>query len=381
MTTKLHLARRRLHSRTLAILQTAVAALGAWYLCVLLVPDPKPVFACIAAVVAIGASHGEHRQRALQLVAGVVLGLAVADVLIHFIGKGPAQMAVLIILAMSIAVLLNGSELVISEAAVSAMLLLMVGPDAGAFSPNRILEAMIGGGMALAVALLVPPDPLLHVGRAAQPVFGELGRALERVAIALEAGDAERADAALIDARQIDLTPLDAALATGRETVRTAPPRFAAREPVERYDRSFEQIDHAVRNTRVLARHAHRALRAGHAPAEVAPAVGDLARSVWALAAAYDEPERADEARDLAGRAAAGAEPDALGESVRSTAVDLMRAAELVAGAPDELPTEELLLGIAPRDEDIDVPWVATLALDDRHGPQRAAAPALDLHR
>ena len=113
-------------------------------------------------------------------------------------------MAVLIVLAMSIAVLLNGSDLVISEAAVSAMLLLMVGPEAGAFSPNRILEAVIGGGVALAVALLVPPNAALHVGRAAQAVFGQLGRALERVATALEAGDAERADAALAEARAID---------------------------------------------------------------------------------------------------------------------------------------------------------------------------------
>ena len=173
-------------------------------------------------------------------------------------------------------------------------------------------------------------------------------------------------------ARSTAIDTLDDALATGRETVRTAPARFAAREPVERYDRSFEQIDLAVRNTRVLARHAHRALRSGQAPAEVAPAVGDLARSVWELAASYDEPERADEARDLASRAAAGTATDALGESVRSTAVDLMRAAELVSGAPDEMPTEELLLGIAPRDDDVDVPWVATIA----EAPVEAGAPA-----
>jgi hypothetical protein len=81
--------------------------------------------------------------------------------------------------------------------------------------------------------------------------------------------------------------------------------------------------------------------------------VSDLARSVWALAAAYDEPSRAAEARDLASAAAARA--TALGAvgglasaevsgQVRSTAVDLMRAAELIAGVPDELPTEELLL-------------------------------------
>ena len=250
---------------------------------------------------------------------------------------------------MSVAVLLNGSDLVISEAAVSAMLLLVLG---GGFSPNRILEAVIGGAVALAIALLFPPKAALTVSRAAQAVFGQLGRSLERTASALEAGDPERADAALEQARAIDelIDTLDDALATGRETVRTAPSRFGEREPVERYDRSFEQIDLAVRNTRVLARHAHRALRAGDASPEVAPAVGNLARSVWELAAAYDDPERADDARELAARAAANAAPDALGESVRSTAVDLMRAAELVAGDPDELPSEELLLGPrAPR--------------------------------
>ncbi len=128
--------------------------------------------------------------------------------------------------------------------------------------------------------------------------------------------------------------------------MRTAPTRFGEREPVERYGRSFEQIDLAVRNTRVLARHAHRALRSGPAPTGVAAAVTDLARSVWDLAAAFDEPERAALAREHAARAAAGAATDALGESIRSTAVDLMRAAELVAGAPEELLTEEILLAL-----------------------------------
>jgi uncharacterized membrane protein YgaE (UPF0421/DUF939 family) len=350
--TALRLATHRLRSRTHAILQTAVAALAAWYLSVLLLPDPQPIFACIATVVAIGATHGQHRQRALHLVAGVVVGLAVAVALVHVIGTGAPQMALLIVLAMSVAVLLNGSDLVISEAAVSAMLLLMLG---GGFSPNRILEAVIGGAVALAIALLFPPKAALTVSRAAQAVFGQLGRSLERTASALEAGDPERADAALEQARAIDelIDTLDDALTTGRETVRTAPPRFGEREPVERYDRSFEQIDLAVRNTRVLARHAHRALRTGDASPAVAPAVGTLARSVWELAAAYDDPQRAEDARELAASAAAKAAPDALGESVRSTAVDLMRAAELVAGEPETLPSEELLLGLARHDEQL----------------------------
>jgi uncharacterized membrane protein YgaE (UPF0421/DUF939 family) len=343
MTAALRLAQRRLSSRSLAIGQTALAALAAWYLSVWLLPDPQPVFACIATVVAIGATHGQHRQRALGLVIGVVLGLALAAVIVNLIGTGAWQLALLVILAMSVAVLFNGSDLVVSEAAVSAMLLLMIG---GTSAPNRILEAIIGGLVALVVAVVFPPKAILHVGRAGQAVMAALGQSLERVAAALAADDADRADAALTQARAIDplLDALDDALEMGRETVRTAPTRFGEREPVERYGRSFEQIDLAVRNTRVLARHAHRALRAGTAPTGVAAAVTDLARCVWDLAAAFDEPERAALAREHAVRAAAGAGHDALGESVRSTAVDLMRAAELVAGAPDDLPTEEILL-------------------------------------
>jgi uncharacterized membrane protein YgaE (UPF0421/DUF939 family) len=352
--TALRLAHRRLASRSLAIAQTALAALTAWYLCVWLLPDPQPVFACIATVIAIGATHGQHTQRALHLTAGVVIGLALSALLVHLIGTGPWQLALLVIVAMSVAVLFNGSDLVIGEAAVSAMLLLMIG---GTNAPNRIFEAVIGGVVALAVAVIFPPKAILHVGRAGQAVMAALGQSLERVASALAAGDADRAETALIQARSIDalLDALDDALETGRETVRTAPTRFGEREPVERYGRSFEQIDLAVRNTRVLARHAHRALRFGQAPAGVAAAVTDLARAVWDLAAAFDDPSRAAAARQHAASAARGASTDALGESVRSTAVDLMRAAEFVAGMPDELPTEEILLNIPAVGDDADV--------------------------
>jgi len=114
-----------------------------------------------------------------------------------------------------------------------------------------------------------------------------------------------------------------------------------------------------VRNTRVLARHALRVTRTGRpAPPELAEAVAGLGAAVWELAAAYDDPQRSGEVARLARAAAAraatvaeGAEP-ALVEvagQVRSTAVDLVRAAELVAdgareSAPEEMPTEELLL-------------------------------------
>jgi uncharacterized membrane protein YgaE (UPF0421/DUF939 family) len=355
-------AGRRLRAMAPAILQTGAAAAAAWLVALLVLADPRPTFASIAAVIAVGATHGVQRQRAVQLVGGVVVGITVADLLIHLIGTGPWQMALLVMLAMAAAVLLGGGELVVGEAPVSAILLVSLSPGAEhGFTPNRILEAVIGGAVALVVtALLFPPDPALQVGRAAQAVFGRLGGALERVADALARGDAGRAEAALAEARAIDdlVEELGTTLASGRETARLAPPRRGALSALERYEATAGHLDLAVRNARVLARHALRLVRAdGPAPAELVTAAEELAAAVWALAGAYEDPQRARDARRLATRAAARvADLHALGyglavsealTQIRSTAVDLVRAADVLAAQEDpagaDMPTEELL--------------------------------------
>jgi uncharacterized membrane protein YgaE (UPF0421/DUF939 family) len=346
-------ARARLRGRMLAVVQTAAAAVAAWYLAVLLLPDPRPSFAAIAAVIAVGASHGRRAGRAVQLIGGVVVGVAVADLIVHAIGSGGWQLGVMVVLAMSAAILLGGGELLVVEAAVSAILLVALDPGAGdGFSPSRILEAIIGGGAALAVSsVLFPPDPALGPGRAMQAVFVELGRALEEVALGLESRDHGAAERALAGARAIDerIRAVDDELATGRETARYSPPRRPARLELDRYARSVRQLDFAVRNTRVLARHARRAVREGeHVPAGTPAAVRDLSQAVWELAAAYDAPRHADGARELAVRAATALQGagDPLAAQVRSVAADLVRASERVAGMrepEDERPTEELL--------------------------------------
>jgi uncharacterized membrane protein YgaE (UPF0421/DUF939 family) len=351
-------ARGRLHARQLPILQTAAAAVCAWYLAILILPDPRPAFAAIAAVIAIGATYGQRVGRAIQLVGGVVVGITVADLILEVIGSGGWQLGVMVILAMSAAVLLGGGELLVAEAAVSAILLVALDPGgAEGFSLVRILEAVIGGAVALAVSsFFFPPDPALAAARAAQSVFEGLGRSLRRLGQALAAGDPSIAERTLVEARAIDsqLRIVEDELATGRETARFTPPRRAARVQLDRYARSLHQVDFAVRNTRVLARHVLRIVREGGvAPAAVAEALDKLSEAVWQLAASYDAPGHAAEARALAIRAAeAAALPDArpdvaiIAGQVRSVAVDLVRAAELVAGDRpplDERPTEELL--------------------------------------
>src|SRR3954470_24485255 len=301
-------AAQRLRPRLLPIAAPAAAAVLARYVALATVPDPRPSFASIAAVISVGATYGHRGRRAAELIGGVVVGLSVADVVVRIIGVGPLQMGLMVLVAMSTAVVLGGGALLVTEAAVSALLLLAavdptvatVGP---ALSPIRFAEALIGGGVALAVtSVFFPPDPALIVGRAVQAVFAELGRSLERIAAALADGDAGGAQRALQTARDIDghIDALDDAFSAGRETARLAPPRRRAREQIDRYGRTLAQVDFAVRNTRVLARAVLRFTRTGRpAPPELADAVRELSAAVWELAAAHDHPRRRGAGRPL----------------------------------------------------------------------------------
>jgi uncharacterized membrane protein YgaE (UPF0421/DUF939 family) len=352
----------RLRVRAWPILQTAAAAVGSWYLAKLLLPEQQPVFASIAAVIALGATYGQRSERALELIGGVVVGIGIADLLVRAIGTGPAQIGLMVLLAMSAAVILGVGPVLVTEAAVSAILLVVLEPTTSGLAGSRVIEALVGGGFALAVsALAFPPDPLLLVRRSVQSVFGSLGGTLEEVAAALAGRDTERAEAALRSAREIDedIRALDEALALGRETARFSLARRSSRAELDRFERGGRHVDFAVRNTRVLARHVVRYLRTGReAPPELAAAMSDLSVAVWALAADLDDPARdGRQVRIHASRAAARAvesfESDRdlglaeIAAQVRSTAIDLMRAAEAggsAAAPPAETPTEELLI-------------------------------------
>ena len=286
-----------------------------------------------------------------------MLGIAVADLIVAAIGTGPWQAGVMIVLAMGTAIALGGRELLVAEAAVSAILIATL-PGAGTgFPPDRFLEAIIGGGVALAVSvLLFPPDPALLVGRALNRLFADLGRALGDVAEALRQGDPGAAERAQERGQTLSLHLIDVRreLLELRETARFALPRRGARGQLEKIERSLGAVDYAARDTTVLARNALRFLRAGAiAPPPLHESVAALADAVWELAASYDDERRVEPVRSLALEAATKASTLAedardlrlaeLVVQVRSVGVDLVRAAESVSGVEQAPRTDELL--------------------------------------
>jgi Fusaric acid resistance protein-like len=330
----------RLRAGTWPVVQTALAASLAWSVAALVLGHERPFVAAIAAVISVGAVAGQTLKRAAEWIFGVAVGLAVADLIMLAIGTGSVQTGVIVALAMAAALLMRGGIMFVTEAGVSALLVAGLDPTTYGVSPDRFLEALVGGGVALAVSATFPSNPSLRARQAARPVLEDLARALRGSAAALIGGDLELAERALSEARRIDalVAGMREELDGGYQIARLSPPRRRHLGQLAYYAVAADQLDLAVRDTRVLARAAVTLVRErGAAPGQLAEAILELALAVEALAGYLETPDHPLDARDFALGAAGEAtsvlersndlETSVLVAQIRSTAIDLLQAA------------------------------------------------------
>jgi uncharacterized membrane protein YgaE (UPF0421/DUF939 family) len=331
--------RVRLAWRTMV--QAAVASSGAWLISTEVWGHKAPFFAPVSAIIALGQSYRERGRRAAELVVGVSLGVAVADLLLSQLGTGVLQLALVVFLGMGVGLFFGSSQLFVNQAAISAALVATILPPSKGITFARPVDALTGGAVALVVAaVLLPTDPVRLLRDASHPVLEELAATLRDIAAALRGSRIEAAEAALERARAIDDLGdrFAAAVHEGRETARYSPTRRRARGSVEVYADAAAQVDLAVRNVRVLARGTIRALSLGeNVPPDVADALEDLATAALALSATIDDGAALAAVREPALRAAATAtlvlertgnlSVSVIVGQIRSTAVDLLTGA------------------------------------------------------
>jgi len=141
----------RWRSTAVPIVQAALAAGLSWLVAVHVVDHRAPFFAPVAAVVCLGMTLGQRLRRTIELIVGVGLGVGVGDLLISAIGTGPWQIAVVVALAMSVAVLLDGGAVITGQAAVSAILVATLCLPGATSGVNRLVDGLIGGATGLLV--------------------------------------------------------------------------------------------------------------------------------------------------------------------------------------------------------------------------------------
>jgi uncharacterized membrane protein YgaE (UPF0421/DUF939 family) len=343
-----------------AILQTAVAGGVAWSLARWIVGVPAPFFAPAAAVISLGLARGQPTRRALEVTIGVAIGIGVAELLRGLIGLGPLQIAAIVALTIVVALFVGAGQVLINQAAISAVLVMTLPTSGSGVAPDRFFDAMIGGAVALVTSQLVfarhPTNVLAGVVRR---TLDELASALREGSQALATDTVELAHMALRRLRALDnqIAQLFDALAQAEEAASLSPARRRARGEVQPYGEAARQLDYAVRNSRVLMRGVASALRTHVAvPAELADALGTLADATDALAAQLIDSADPEQTRATAIRASEQATAvlathhdlrnTVIIGQVRATVVDLLRASGLDADTAraqlPEAPTEEM---------------------------------------
>ena len=325
--------RERIIATARPILQTAVAASLAWLIATELVGHSTPFFAPISAVINMSATIGERRRRAVELAIGVSVGIAIADLLVSWIGTGTWQVGVVTGLAMLAATLVGGGTLLASQAGASAVLVATLQPPEG-FDFTRSLDALVGSATALVVgSLLLPIAPVRRVGVVLGPRLDRLAAVLARSGDSLEHRDADEADAALIAVGRLDARydQVSATLGAAGDAARISLSRRGTLGRLERYVVAVAETNVAIEDVRALARGATRALALEDSPPpELVAAIRALAETVGELERMLEDEADPESAREAAMRAVTLANA-VLAETSNMSALHIVGQVRLVA--------------------------------------------------
>ncbi len=286
------------------MVQIAVAASLAWLIAARLLDDPNPFFAPVAAIMSLSLTRGQRLRGSIELIVGVALGIGLGDLLTREIGIGVGQLALTVGLATCAALALGAGQMLLTEAAVSAALVATVSQGTQGFPPTRLLDALVGGAVALVFSqLLFPVNAVKVLREATESILQELSDILGAVASALEQRDLSGAEDALLQAHRTsdDWSRFEQALDAAREAAQYAPRRRRQREPMGAYSEAELPLGLMIRDVHVLARGAVRALTLDdEVPPNVIGALHDLAGATRELTKRLAVDQSGDEVRDTA---------------------------------------------------------------------------------
>jgi uncharacterized membrane protein YgaE (UPF0421/DUF939 family) len=276
----------RWRSKSWQVGQCAIAAGVAWFVAHDVLAHETPFFAPIAAVVSLGTTYGQRLRRVAEVTVGVAVGVFLADLIVAGIGTGWWQLTIIVALAMSTALLLDGGQLFMMQAAVQSIVVATLIPDPDA-ALGRWTDAVVGGAVALVAATVVPAAPLRRPREQASRVVRKVEELLRAAGEVMLDGETERALALLADARSTDhyVTELRAAADEGLSVVRSSPFRVRHRGGLRRMSDLVDPIYRALLSTRVLVRRtAVAAYRGRPVPASYARLCRDLADATAVVA-------------------------------------------------------------------------------------------------
>ncbi|MFP3459459.1 FUSC family protein [Arthrobacter globiformis] len=236
-------------------IQMTFGAVAAYAFAEYVLGHTGPLFAATSALIALGFSRDLRMRRVMEVGLGCTIGIAVGDMLLHWLGAGIWQAAVVLLVSILLARFLDSGNIFTTQLALQSLLVVLLpAPAGGPFT--RSIDAVVGGVVALLVTILAPKDPRREPRKDVQKLLHELAEVLRECAAALVDSDSTRAWHALVRGRNSQplVDAMRHSLRASGEVATLAPAYRRHRDELDRLEQSLEYIDLALRNSRVFAR-------------------------------------------------------------------------------------------------------------------------------
>ena len=265
------------------LLQQAAAATLAWVLATQVVHHHQPIFAPVAAVVALNAPLGERGGNTLRLLQGVVIGILAGELALGTLGATSGSLFLATLVGMAATRALGGTPIALAQAATAAILTVVAGDDQ--IGPDRLIDALIGGGVALLFTqVLFTPEPVRLLRRAEARVLSDIASAFDLTTRAIDENDQGLANRAIDSLRDLrdQLAQLGRAKTASKRVARRSAAWRSQRDPVVKENEDAGQLDLLGGSALTVVRNATEA--AEDEREVLAPAIRDLAAEVHELA-------------------------------------------------------------------------------------------------
>jgi uncharacterized membrane protein YgaE (UPF0421/DUF939 family) len=249
----------RLRTGWSPIVLCAFGAAAAWFIAHRLLGHRQPFFAPISAAIALSTSRIQRSARIAQMVAGVLLGIGVGELLVALIGSSTVSISVIVLATMSAALISGigvfGEGMMFANQAAASAILVATVHRIGTGS-ERAIDVLVGGAVALVLGVgLFPAEPRQLLREAEQSVLAAVAETLDDLAVAAAEHTVDD-EWLLHESTRLNqqVTALARARATARLNVRIAPRRRRLRQAVERETERLARIELLVHSTLGLAR-------------------------------------------------------------------------------------------------------------------------------
>jgi len=332
--------RGRVRAALVPVAQACIAAGAAYAIAFYAFGHNYPFFAAIVAWVTLGFEPFREVRKVAELTIGVAIGVLLGDLVVHVIGAGWWQIALVLGVSALIARFVDRGPALAMQAGVQSIVIVGLPAFAatgGSF--GRWLDALVGGVIALAVVVLSPSDLRTRPRTAARAALVEFTETLEVLARGLRAGSPEDVEESLVRGRaaQPALEEWRDAVRGAADLARVSPQGRSRRPELEQLRVGAVLSERAMRSARVVARRARATVAEGSKLPQLADIVLELAAGSGELAEAFGAGLDARPARERLAAATELLDPHALGKEdwqaqalvlvLRSLAVDLQEAA------------------------------------------------------